>query len=134
MSVYTNPDIRQFLRYAIVGAIQNGASFAVFVLAVSVNVPYLLAAVIAAVVALTLGFSLNLRWTFPGSEGERAERAIRFVVIWLIFVGIALPTLALLVEVAHLPRVLAQALILVFAAPFSFLLQRRWTFGPGGAR
>ena len=42
---------------------------------------------------------------------------------------LALPVLALLVQVAHLPKVLAQVMIILIGAPVSYLLQRRWSFG-----
>jgi dolichol-phosphate mannosyltransferase len=87
-----------------------------------------LAAVIAAVIALSLSFLLNRRWTFPGTDDRTSGRALRFVTVWLGFVVIALPTLVLLVEVAHLPRVLSQAIIISVGAPVSYLVQRNWTF------
>ena len=49
--------------------------------------------------------------------------------VWLGFLAVALPTLVLLVKVAHIPRLAAQALIICVGAPLSYLIQRRWTFG-----
>jgi len=122
--------VRQFARFAIVGIAQNGTNLAVFALAVALGVPFVLAAAIAAVVALALSFLLNRRWTFPGTGDRTRGRAMRFVLVWLAFVAIALPTLALLVDVAHLPSVPAQALIILVGAPVSYFVQRRWTFRP----
>lgn len=119
------------MRFAIVGAAQNGTNLAVFALALAVGVPFLLAAVIAALVALSLSFLLNRRWTFPGTNDRAGSRAVRFVAVWLAFVAVALPTLAVLVEVAHMPRVLSQAIIIAVGAPLSYFIQRRWTFGQG---
>jgi putative flippase GtrA len=128
MRAWRNPEVRQFIRFAIVGVAQNGTNLAVFALAIALGVPYLLAAVIAAVIALSLSFALNRRWTFPGTNDRSTGRAIRFVAVWLGFLALALPTLALLVEVAHMPRVLSQAIIIFVGAPLSYLIQRRWTF------
>jgi len=120
--------LRQFVRFAIVGVAQNGTNLGVFALTVALGVPFVLAAAIAAVVALALSFALNRRWTFPGTSDRTAGRAARFALVWLAFVAVALPTLALLVNVAHLPRVPAQALIIFVGAPLSYFVQRRWTF------
>lgn len=120
--------MRQFLRFAIVGIAQNGANLGAFALMVALSVPFVLAAAIAAVVSLALSFALNRRWTFPGTGDRTAGRAARFALVWLAFVAVALPTLALLVNVAHLPRVPAQALIIFAGAPLSYFIQRRWTF------
>jgi putative flippase GtrA len=128
VSRLNHPDVQQFIRYAIVGVAQNGANLAVYAVLVAASVPFLLAAAIAAIVALTLSFVLNRRWTFPGTGDRTTGRALRFVAVWAAFVAVALPTLALLVDVAHMPRVLSQAIIIFVGAPLSYFIQRQWTF------
>jgi putative flippase GtrA len=120
--------LRQFIRFAIVGVAQNGTNLGAFALFLALGVPFLLAAAIAAVVALALSFGLHRAWTFPGTADRTTGRAARFAVVWLAFVAVALPTLALLVDVAHLPRIPAQALIIFVGAPLSYFVQRHWTF------
>jgi putative flippase GtrA len=120
----------QFVRYGSVGLIQNGINVACYALAIALGVPYLLAAVISAVIALALSFVLNRRWTFAGTSGRARSQAARYVAVWVGFLVFALPMLALLVQVAHLPKVLAQVMIIAIGAPISYLLQRHWSFGP----
>jgi putative flippase GtrA len=124
-------NIREFLRYAAVGGAQNGLNLLAFAGAVLAGVPYLLAALIAAVAALSFSFVLNHLWTFPNAESHVPTRAIRFAIVWVAIVALTLLTLAVLVDVAHLPRVLAQAIAILFGAPLSYAAQRRWTFGYG---
>jgi len=130
VSLWRDPNLRQFVRFATVGVAQNGTNLAVFALEVALGVPFLLAAAIAAIISLAVSFVMNRRWTFPGTGDRTGGRAARFVLVWVGFVAVALPTLALLVNVAHLPRVAAQALIICVGAPLSYFLQRRWTFRP----
>jgi putative flippase GtrA len=125
------PNVREFLRYAVVGGAQNGLNLLVFAGAIWVRVPYILASVIAAIAALAFSFVLNHLWTFPSTESHVATRAVRFAVVWVAVVGLTLLVLALLVDVAHLPRVLAQAIAILLGAPLSYAAQRRWTFGYG---
>ena len=125
------PSLREFVRFAVVGTAQNGLNLAVFALAIAGGVPYILASVLAAAVALSVSFVLNLRWTFPGRTGPTTGRAVRFVTVWITIVLLALPVLAVLVGVAHLPRVLAQAVVVLVGAPASYAAQRRWTFSRG---
>jgi putative flippase GtrA len=125
------PNVREFLRFAIVGGAQNGLNLLTFAGAIAVGVPYLLASVLAAIVALAFSFVLNHMWTFPDAQSRTATRAIRFAIVWVAVVGLALPVLAVLVDVAHLPRVLAQAIVIIVGAPLSYAAQRRWTFGYG---
>jgi putative flippase GtrA len=130
VSLWRDPNVRQFVRFAIVGVAQNGTNLAAFALFLALGLPFVLAAGVAAVVALALSFVLNRAWTFPGTDDRTTGRAARFAVVWLSFVAVALPTLALLVDVAHLPRIPAQALIIFVGAPLSYFVQRRWTFRP----
>lgn len=121
-------DLHRFGRFAIVGVFQNAVNVGAFAAAVAGGVPFLLAFVLAACVALTVSFALNRAWTFPGTTDRTATRALRFGAIWVTMLLLGLPTLAGLVDIAHLPRVLAQTLIIVAGAPLSYLAQRRWTF------
>jgi putative flippase GtrA len=123
------PNIREFLRYAVVGGVQNGLNLLAFAAAVWAGVPYLLAAVIAAVVALSFSFVLNHLWTFPSPASHVPTRAVRFAIVWVAIVGLTLLALAILVDVAQLPHVPAQAIAILFGAPLSYAAQRRWTFG-----
>src|SRR6202035_2565953 len=124
----------QFGRFATVGILQNGMNLGVFALGISFGVPYLAASLVAAIIALAVSFSINRYWTFPGTTDQTAGRAVRFVTVWLAFVVVALPTLAILVDVAQLPKILAQAIIIVVGAPASYLIQLRWTFDPNLAQ
>jgi putative flippase GtrA len=127
------PNVREFLRFAVVGGAQNGLNLLTFAGAVWAGVPYILASVIAATVALSFSFLLNHVWTFPDAQSRTAGRAVRFVIVWAAIVALALPVLAVLVDVAHLPRVPAQAIVILIGAPLSYAAQRRWTFGYGSS-
>jgi putative flippase GtrA len=113
--------------------LQNGLNVGAFALAIAHGIPYLLAALLAAVIALSFSFLLNRRWAFPGRTDRSVNRAGRFVIVWLAFIAVALPILAFLVSVVGLPRVLSQAIIIIIGAPASYLVQRRWTFAPSNS-
>lgn len=111
--------------------LQNGLNLSIFAIAVTIGVPYLLAYLLAAGVALTASFILNLRWTFSGSSTRTTTQAARYVSIWMAVLLLGIPTLAMLVSVANLPKVGAQAIVIAIGAPVSYLAQRRWTFSGG---
>jgi putative flippase GtrA len=120
--------LHEFLRFALVGALQNGVNLATFAIAILVGVPLLLAAALAAIIALAVSFGFNRAWAFKDRKDRARVRAARFVTIWTTFVLLGPPTLAALVHVFHLPRVLAQAIVILVGAPFSYIAHRRWTF------
>ena len=84
---------------------------------------------LAAVVALAVSFFANRRWTFRNRTDRTTARAVRFMIIWIAIALAALPFLALLVDVVHLPKVLAQTIVIAIGAPLSYAAQRKWTFG-----
>ncbi len=126
----TRATVRQFLRYAAVGATQNGTVLGAVAGALAVGIPLVPATLIGAAAALTLSFTLNRRWTFRDTADRTAERALRYAIVWLAFVATTVPALVVLVKVLDVPRVGAQALIICVGAPISYLLQRRWAFRP----
>jgi putative flippase GtrA len=123
-----NFDTHQFARFAVVGVLQNGLNLLTFAAAITIDVPYLLASLMAAVVALAASFFLNLRWTFTGRTGRTTATAARYVTVWVTILLLGLPALAIMVSIAHLPRIAAQAIVIAIGAPISYLIQRRWTF------
>lgn len=118
----------QFIRFSIVGVIQNGLNVGVFATLVIIGIPLLVASALAASMALAVSFVLNHRWTFPDSSDRIGGRMVRYITIWVSIVLVGLPLLAVLVHVAHIEKVLAQAIIVVIGAPISYASQRRWTF------
>ena len=128
LSAARTTHFHQFIRFAVVGVLQNGLNIGIFAVAVAGGVPFLLASVLAASAALTVSFFFNRRWTFPGRTDQTTARAIRFVSIWITILLVGLLLLAVLVDLAHMSKVLAQAIVVVVGAPVSYTAQRRWTF------
>lgn len=119
----------QFVRFGVVGASGYVVNLAVFALAVHpLGIHYRLAAVLAFLVSVTNNFWWNRHWTFGARDGHAGFQAARFFVVSGLAFLFSLLSLVLLVEVAGLPKVLAQALAIVAATPLSFLGQKLWSF------
>jgi len=122
----------QLLRFAIVGISGYVVNLAVFTLALNVaGMPYLLAATIAFLVAVSNNFLWNRRWTFKLDEHHRPvhHQAARFLTVSVVAFLAGLGLLALLVEAAGMPEVAAQAISIVAVTPLSFLANKLWSFG-----
>lgn len=114
----------EFVRFAIVGVLQNALNVAVFAVATGLGVHYRVAAVVAAVAALLASFVLNRGWTFPGRTGP----LYRYALVFASAVALGVVLLTFFVEVAGLPEVAAQVAAIIVVAPLSFLVQRAWVF------
>jgi putative flippase GtrA len=120
---------RALARFCLVGASGYALNLAVFAVAVhAAAVPYRLAAVIAFAVAVTSNFAWNRRWTFRAHGRGAGGQALRFLLVSLAAFGFSLLVLQALVEGAHTPRVVAQAVAIALATPLSFAGNRAWTF------
>lgn len=120
----------QLVRYCGVGASGYGINVAVSAVALTVlELPVMLAAVLAFCVAATNNFLWNRRWTFASRDPRRARQGGRFLVVSLAALGAGLALLAVLVT-SGVPDLAAQAVSVAVATPVGFALNRLWTFAP----
>jgi putative flippase GtrA len=116
------------VRFGLVGVGHNALNLGIFAAAVNF-VPYLAAAVIAALAALVVSFILNRYWTFGHTDSNRlAGHAARYTLVFASSIGFGIGILTALVELAGLDPVEAQAAAIIVVAPLSFVTQRAWVF------
>jgi putative flippase GtrA len=119
----------QLLRFAAVGASGYVVNLAVFAAAVhGAGFDYLVAAVLAFVVALANNFFWNRGWTFRAGAGHAGFQAVRFLVVSLVAFAFNVVLLYVLVEYAGIQKVPAQALAIVAATPLNFIGNKLWSF------
>jgi putative flippase GtrA len=119
----------QLIRFAAVGASGYVVNLLVFTAAVhGAGFGYVLAAVMAFIVALANNFFWNRAWTFKAHDGHAGFQAARFVVVSLGAFAFNLLLLFALVEFAAMEKVPAQAIAIVAATPLNFLGNKLWSF------
>jgi putative flippase GtrA len=114
---------RSFATVGLSGYIVNLAVFAVCSRTLCLH--HLAAATAASVAAANNNFVWNRRWTF---EARARRQAIRLLVVSTLFFLLAALVFDLLVRLTPLSPVVAQALSIASATPFSFLANKFWTF------
>jgi putative flippase GtrA len=97
-------------------------------LAEGAEINHLLAAIGAFVVAVTNNFLLNRHWTFGAGDGHAGFQAARFFTVSTSAALVAAGVLELLVSVAGMAAVPAQALAIVVATPVNFVGNKMWSF------
>ena len=122
----------QLVKFCIVGGSGYVVNLIVFALAFELGgVHHLVAATMAFCVAVTNNFWWNRRWTFAAREGRAGFQAPRFLAVSVAAFLVAAAVLELLVSVAELEEVLAQAISIVAATPLNFIGNKMWSFGRG---
>ena len=119
----------QLVKFALVGGSGYVVNLVVFALLAEVaGLHHIPAAVGAFCVAVTNNFLLNRHWTFRARDGHAGFQAARFFAVSLVGLGFNLAVLELLVSVAELAELPAQALAVATAMPVNFIGNKLWTF------
>jgi putative flippase GtrA len=119
----------QLLKFCAVGASGYVVNLCVFALCVEVlDLHHLQAATAAFVVAVLNNFWWNRHWTFRAGSGHAGFQAARFFAVSVLAFLVAAAVLELLVSVAGLPDLSAQAISIVAATPLNFVGNKMWSF------
>jgi len=120
----------QVLRFGLVGVLNSVFGFGVFAgmqLAAGGRVHYLVILLISHVVSVLEAYVLQ-RWLVFRVSGRWWRDLARFWSVYLVALAINLVALPLLVEIAHVSVLPAQALVLLGVALGTFVAHRRFSF------
>jgi putative flippase GtrA len=119
----------QLLKFGFVGLSGYLINLGVFAfLSGNLGVHHLIAAIGAFCVAVSSNFFWNRHWTFAAGDGHAGFQAARFFTVSVAAFLFAALVLELLVSVAGLPELPAQAISIVVATPLNFIGNKMWSF------
>lgn len=119
----------QLAKFCMVGGSGYIVNLAVFAVCVGpLGFHYLVAATVAFLAGVTNNFIWNRRWTFDARSGRAGFQAPRFFAVSVGAFAVAVTTLELLVSVAGLSELIAQAIAIVVATPLNFVGNKIWSF------
>jgi dolichol-phosphate mannosyltransferase len=120
---------RQLLKFGLVGGSGYLINLAMFLLlADTLGLHHIPAAVGAFCVAVANNFLWNRHWTFGPGTAHPAFQAMRFFTVSVVALAINLVILEALVRETDLGSLTAQAIAVGVAMPFNFLGNKLWTF------
>ncbi|MFL6053638.1 MAG: GtrA family protein [Actinoallomurus sp.] len=123
------------ITYLLAGAVTGGIYYALLglgLLATKNTVPYLLLVVGSHFATTVIVYPLYRLVVFKVSGEGWLSGCLRFYAVGLSFLGASVIGLPLLVEFAGIPLMMAQALIILLSPPFSYAINRTWTFRKRG--
>jgi putative flippase GtrA len=119
----------QLVKFGLVGGSGYVVNLVVFALLSELaGLHHIPAAVGAFCVAVSNNFLLNRHWTFRARDGHAGFQAARFFTVSVVGLGFNLVVLELLVSVAELPELPAQAVAVALTMPVNFIGNKLWTF------
>ena len=125
----------QLVKFCAVGASGYVVNLCVFALCVEgLGAHHLVGATVAFVVAVLNNFWWNRHWTFRARSGHAGFQAARFFTVSVVAFLFAASILEVLVSVAEMPKLPAQAISIVMATPLNFIGNKMWSFALEFAR
>jgi putative flippase GtrA len=118
-------------RFAIVGCSGYAVNVLTFALILHLTGgQYRVAGAGAFLVAVVNNFLWNRHWTFHAADCPTGRQAARFITVSVSTLVLTLLLLTLLISVAGIGNLPAEALATIAMTPLAYLLNRRWTFAP----
>ena len=119
----------QLVKFCAVGASGYVVNLCVFASCFELlGLHHLASATVAFVVAVTNNFWWNRHWTFKARSGHAGFQAARFFTVSVTAFLFAASALELLVSVAGVPELAAQAISIIAATPLNFIGNKMWSF------
>ena len=119
----------QLVKFCAVGASGYVVNLCVFAVSVELlDLHHLVAATLAFAVAVMNNFWWNRHWTFRARGGHAGFQAARFFTISIGAFLFAAALLEVLVSVAGMAELPAQAISIVAATPLNFIGNKMWSF------
>ena len=119
----------QLIKFCAVGASGYAVNLCVFAAFIELlDAHHLVAATAAFVVAVLNNFWWNRHWTFRARGGHAGFQAARFFTISIAAFLFAAAMLEVLVSVAGVAELPAQAISIVLATPLNFIGNKMWSF------
>ena len=119
----------QLVKFCAVGASGYVVNLCVFAASIALfDAHHLVAATAAFVVAVMNNFWWNRHWTFRARGGHAGFQAARFFTVSIFAFVFAAGMLELLVSVAGVAELPAQAISIVAATPLNFIGNKMWSF------
>ena len=120
---------RQFIKFALVGTFNTLVDFTVYIFFTRVIAwPYLVAATLSFLVAVSSSFLLNRYWTFRVQNKNFFTEYLKFVLVASGGLLLSLMLLFVLVEKFYWYDLFAKLVTILVVMNWNFFLQKYWTF------
>jgi len=117
-------EIRLF-RFFVIGAVNTLFSYLIYAGAILIGMHYTLATLISTVLGIIFNFFTTGKVVFRSLEGRRF---FLFMLVYAVTYVVNILLLRLLVDVIHINKLIAGALVTLPVALLSYYLNARWTF------
>ena len=115
-----------FIGFAVVGAINTGFSFIIYLLLLKLDLYYISASVIAYISGIAVSYILNTKFVFR--QEKTFANLSKFVSVYLTALVINISLLYFLVNIVGFNPVVGQIGVTCIVLFYNYVLQKLWTF------
>lgn len=124
--------VRQFVKFAIVGASSTVIDWGIFyLLDFTLGVYYLTAKVLSFSIAVINSFIWNRHWTFRSTNPNKRQEFIKFLIIALVGLTINALIMYFSVTIYHTRKIVGLIFATGITTFWNFLVNKFWTFKDG---
>ena len=119
--------LAQLIRYGVIGLLINSIGYLIYILITYLGVPPKIAMSILYIIATTLGFIANRKWTFA-HNGHYLKAGAKYILAHLVGYFINLSLLLILVDIHGYPHQWVQAAAIFIVAGYLFIAFKFFVF------
>lgn len=123
-----NKDIFRFIKFALVGVMNTLLNWSIFFILTKVELYYIVANVIAYLIATIHSYFWNSIWVFKYNNGSKIKSPIKFIVLNIIGLLINTIILYVLVDIFNINKLISLMLTTVIVMIINYVANKVWVF------
>ena len=125
---FINEGVNKFVKFGLVGVLNTLINWIIFALLNFIGVYYIVANVIAYVIATANSYIWNSKWVFKYNGKNKKERTAKFVILNLIGLGLNTGILYLLVDMVGFNKLIALVITTGIVMIINYIVNKLWVF------
>lgn len=125
---FINEGVNKFVKFGLVGVLNTLINWIIFALLNFIGVYYIVANVIAYVIATANSYIWNSKWVFEYNGKNKKETTAKFVILNLIGLGLNTGILYLLVDMVGFNKLIALVITTGIVMIINYIVNKLWVF------
>ena len=125
---FINEGVNKFVKFGLVGVLNTLINWIIFALLNFIGVYYIVANVIAYVIATANSYIWNSKWVFKYNGKNKNETTAKFVILNLIGLGLNTGILCLLVDMVGFNKLIALVITTGIVMIINYIVNKLWVF------
>ena len=125
---FINEGVNKFVKFGLVGVLNTLINWIIFALLNFIGVYYIVANVIAYVIATANSYIWNSKWVFKYNVKNKKETTAKFVILNLIGLGLNTGILYLLVDMVGFNKLIALVITTGIVMIINYIVNKLWVF------